>query len=82
MLRKFIVLDVCGGASSTHVNTIASDIIRPAITDWTPHVSIIVVGTLNNSVNTKRFLHFSIWFFTYVTPGIASSLILFSSRRL
>jgi hypothetical protein len=60
MLRKFMVLDVCGSASSTHVNTIASDAIRPAITDWTPHVSIIVFGTLSSSLNTKRFLHISV----------------------
>jgi hypothetical protein len=32
VLREFMVLDVCGSASSTHVNTIVSDIIRPAIT--------------------------------------------------
>ena len=70
MLRKFMLLDVCESASSTHVNTIDSGTIRPAITDCTPHVSIIVVGTLNNSVNTKRFLLFCLWFFTYVQHQI------------
>lgn len=77
MLRKFMVVDVYGNTSSTHVNTIASNTIRPAITDWTPHRSITVFGTLNISGNTKRFLHFSVWFLTYATPGIATSLILF-----
>jgi len=65
---------------SMHINTIDSGTIRPAITDWTPHVSIIMVGTLNNSGNTKRFLNFSLWFFTYATPDIATPLILFSSK--